>query len=375
MRILQLGRFWNDQHGGIERHVALLSRGLAAQGADVTNLVASADLRGSDTDYEGYRLVQAPSFGKAASTAISPALVGKALAMHVQQAFDVIHLHLPDPLSHLVSMVMPGKAKRVITWHSDIVKQKHLLRLYEPWQRALLQRSDAVVAATHAHFATSSQIPADLPPTKLHVIPYGIDASMLTHAAEQQIASIRAHACGKTLFFALGRHVYYKGFDVLLQAMRSVDGFLILGGDGEMRASLELQAQQIGVAGKVLFAGRIPEAELVAYFHACDVFCLPSVERSEAFGLVQLEAMACGKPVINTGLDNGVNEVSPDGETGLTVPVRDAQALGAAMNRLAQDPGLRELLGGRARQRALGHYSMSQMTERHMALYKGLLAA
>lgn len=185
---------------------------------------------------------------------------------------------------------------------------------------------------------------------------------------------IRQLAGGKLLVYALGRHVYYKGFDVLIRAMRTVDGVLILGGDGLLRESLQAQAEQLGVAGKVLFQGRIPEDQLAAYFHACDVFCLPSVEQSEAFGLVQAEAMACGKPVVNTWLHNGVNEVSRDGETGLTVPVRDPVALAAALTRLAREPELRETLGRNAALRARSEYSMAGMTSAHLALYRELLS-
>jgi glycosyltransferase involved in cell wall biosynthesis len=376
MRILQLGRFWNDEHGGIERHAALLSRGLAERGADVVNLVASPTTAASDEMHDGYRLVQASSFGTLASTAISPALVWRALALHRQQAFDIVHLHLPDPLSHVVSMLLPAKVRRVLTWHSDIVRQKSMLRLYGPWLRKLALQADAIVAATQAHFDTSSQIPPSVPRSRLHVIPYGLDYApvAMTPAIAEQVETLRRQAGGRGLVFALGRHVYYKGFDVLIEAMRTFDGFLVIGGDGPLRPALEAQARQAGVADRVWFSGRIPEADLPSYFHACDVFCLPSVERSEAFGLVQLEAMACGKPVVNTWLHNGVNEVSRHEETGLTVPVRDAPALAGALARLAGDAELRKTLGARARQRALSQYSLAEMADRHLTLYRELLA-
>ena len=106
--------------------------------------------------------------------------------------------------------------------------------------------------------------------------------------------------------FALGRNVYHKGFKVLIEALQHTDTFLILGGDGPLRPQLEQQADALGVGDRVVFSGRIPEEDLAAYLDACDVFCLPSVEQSEAFRLVQLEAMACGKPAVCTQLNNGV---------------------------------------------------------------------
>lgn len=376
MRVLQFGRFWNDQHGGIERHAALLSRELAAHGVDVVNLVAAEGLQGSDITTDGYRLVRAPSFGRAFSTAISPALVLKALALHREKKFDIVHLHLPDPLSHLASLLLPTSIKRVITWHSDIVRQKRLLALYLPFVRRLAFRADALVAATQAHYTSSTQIPQAIPAGRRHVIPYGLDFNTLTltPGTYSLCAQIKAKAAGKPLIFALGRHVYYKGFDILIKAMRQVDALLVLGGDGPLRAELEALAVEEGVAGNIWFTGRIPEVDLPAYFHACDLFCLPSVAQSEAFGLVQLEAMACGKPVVCHQLHNGVNIVNVDGETGLAVPLGVAGGLAAAINRLIADRPLCERLGEQARQRANTGYSLQAMGQRHLALYQELLS-
>jgi glycosyltransferase involved in cell wall biosynthesis len=376
MRVLQFGRFYNNQYGGIERHVAFLSHELAAQGVDVVNLVAADGFQGSDTRIDGYRVIKASSLGMALSTAIAPALVFKALALHREKKFDILHLHLPDPLSHVASLMLPTNVKRVITWHSDIVRQKRLLALYLPFLRRLVSQADALVAATDAHFTSSTQIPKSIPPERRHVIPYGMDFRTLALTPLKGLlsAQIKAKAAGGPLIFALGRHVYYKGFDVLIHAMKQIDALLVLGGDGPLRAELEALADQEGLAGKILFTGRIPEEDLPSYFHACDVFCLPSVEPSEAFGLVQLEAMACGKPVVCTQLNNGVNIVNVAGETGLAVPVRDPVALGAAINRLLEDHLLRERLGQQAQQRAITQYSLQAMAQRHIRLYQDLLS-
>ncbi|MDP3798962.1 MAG: glycosyltransferase [Polaromonas sp.] len=375
MRVLQFGRFWNDQHGGIERHVALLSKELATLGVEVVNLVAAQNLRGSDVTVDGYRLVQVPSLGMVFSTAVAPGLVLKALALHREKKFDVVHLHLPDPLSHLASMVLPAGIKRVITWHSDIIRQKRLLALYEPFLRRTTRQADALVAATQAHFDASTQIPHDIPAQRRHVIPYGLDYAPLVLNPRTAVLrdELRARAQGRGLVFALGRHVYYKGFDVLIEALQHTDAFLILGGDGALRPQLEQQAVAMGVSDRVFFSGRIPEEDLAAYFNACDVFCLPSVEPSEAFGLVQLEAMACGKPVVCTQLNNGVNVVNVDGQTGFAVPVRDPLALGNCLARLLKDDALREKLG----QQALAHtdnYSVPTMAASHVKLYQDLLS-
>lgn len=376
LRVLQFGRFWNDEHGGVERHVDLLCRGLAHAGVEVTNLVAAEGRTTTVSETGGYRLVRAGSWGMWWRTAASPALLHWAWKLHRERPFDVFHLHFPDPLTHLASVLLPAGVPRVVTWHSDIVRQQRLLALYRPWLVREVRRARAVVAATPAHFSSSTQIPADVPQEKRRVIPYGLDFAALDveQVDLQQVAHLKRWAQGKPLLFALGRHVYYKGFEVLMEALPHTDAHLLLGGDGPLRAALEARARALGVSDRVRFVGRIPEAELAAYFHACDVFVLPSVAPSEAFGLVQLEAMACGKPVVCTQLNNGVNFVNPDGVTGLTVPVGDPVALAQAIDRLGHDPDLRERLGRQAQAHALGGFSWGQMTQRHLQLYTELLA-
>jgi glycosyltransferase involved in cell wall biosynthesis len=375
VRVLQFGRFWDEQYGGIQRHVSLLSQGLATQGVEVVNLVASSNLNGSDETDGLYRLVRAPSFGVANSMALSPALVAKALVMHRQKPFDIVHIHFPDPLSHMTSMLLPSNVRRVISWHSDIIRQKRLLALYQPLLSRITRQADALVAATQAHFDGSTQIPKDIPADRRHVIPYGLDYTPLalnvrTAALRDQL---RAQAQQRGLVFALGRHVYYKGFSVLIDAMQYTNAFLMLGGDGPLRPQLEQQAADLGLSDRILFTGQIPEEDLAAYFHACDVFCLPAVERSEAFGLVQLEAMACGKPVVCTQLNNGVNVVNIDGKTGFAAPVRDPVGLGACLAKLLGDPALLQKLGAQAQAHTDG-YLVPSMTASHIKLYQDLLS-
>lgn len=373
MRVLHFGKYWR-QDGGIETHVKTLCRGLTGLGVEVVNLVSSLDKTSSDFITDGYRVVEVPSLGIHFSTSISPAMVGAARRLHQEKPFDVVHLHFPDPMSHLAAMFLPRSIPRVISWHSDIVKQKQLLKLYRPWQYRQVMQSAAIIVPTAAHFSSSTQIPASYPLAKRHIIPYGLDYSP---TVDESILADMAHALrlraqGKFVVFALGRHVGYKGFDVLLEAMQHTEAYLVLGGDGPLRDSLLAQAQQLGVIDRVWFSGRLSAADMAACYQACDVFCLPSVTPNEAFGLVQLEAMACGKPVICTQLNNGVNAVNPHGITGLTVPVQDPIALGQAIETLRLDSALRHRLGQQAQQHALTTYAMQTMCQRHKSLYERL---
>jgi glycosyltransferase involved in cell wall biosynthesis len=173
---------------------------------------------------------------------------------------------------------------------------------------------------------------------------------------------------------SVGRLVYYKGLEYLIRAMADVRGKLVIVGSGPLRGKLERLAAQLGVADRVNFAGVVNNASVKAYYHAAALFVLASVARSEAFGIVQIEAMAAGLPVVNTSLDTGVPLVSVHEETGLTVPIADPRALAAAINRLLDDPNLRQTLGQAGAHRARQEFSQDKMLERTLNLYRDVTA-
>jgi glycosyltransferase involved in cell wall biosynthesis len=176
------------------------------------------------------------------------------------------------------------------------------------------------------------------------------------------------------VILAVGRLVYYKGMKFLIQAMSQIDATLVIIGEGPLRAELEREAAGNGTSGRVTFLGEI-DGNLASYYHACDVLALPSCERSEAFGLVQLEAMACGKPVVNTQIDSGVPYASLDGLTGLTVPPRSSEAMATALNRLLDNNELRMEMGRAARDRVVKEFGIRQMAARTLALYRTVVSS
>jgi rhamnosyl/mannosyltransferase len=175
---------------------------------------------------------------------------------------------------------------------------------------------------------------------------------------------------GDRLVLGVGRLIYYKGFQNLVRAMADVRAIALIAGDGPLASALAAEAARFGVADRVALLGRVNEADLKACYHACDVFVLPSVERSEAFGIVQLEAMVCGKPVVNTWLDSAVPHVSLDGVTGLTVPPNDPAALAVALNALLDDPERRATMGAAARRRVREEFSVELMARRTLEVYR-----
>lgn len=374
MRVLHLGKYWRKD-GGIETHVKTLCKSLASAGLDVVNLVSSVDSSGKEFEIDGYTVVESPTLGVYFSTSISPRMALEASRLHAEHAFDLVHLHFPDPMSHLVSIALPAHIPRVITWHSDIVKQRNLIKLYRPFQLREIMRAKALVAATQSHFNSSTQIPTQYPADQKYSIHFGMDFKWLeqTPAMEKEIHTIKVQAGGRFMVFALGRHVEYKGFDVLLRAIQLTDAYLVLGGKGPLTKQLQALAQELDILDRVSFAGRLTETELAAHYHACDVFCLPSVTPNEAFGIVQLEAMACGKPVICTQLNNGVNEINPHMQTGLTVNPSNSREISQAINQLQNDYALTIQLGLFAKKHASTKFSVKEMLRQHLAVYNKVI--
>jgi rhamnosyl/mannosyltransferase len=371
MRVLCFGRFCDAEPGGIQSHVISLLRSLQDK-VEFLHLVPSRDTQSAHFTLGNVPVIRTASWNVDGSLALSPGLIFQAWRQHRNNPFDIVHLHLPDPMSHLASFAIPASVPRVITWHADIVRQTRLLKFYQPWQDRLLQQAAAIIVATPEHLHSPALSQSGIR-EKAHVIPYGFD--LWRFASPHPLAQVLRDQCsGQHIIFALGRHVSYKGFNILLAAMSLMpdDVQLFLGGVGPLTQDLQQQAETLGIARRVHFLGKILEAELPACYQACDIFCLPSVTQAEAFGIVQVEAMAAGKPVVNTNLGNGVNFVTQDGVTGLTVPPNNSRALAAALQILLQDPTQRLQLGANGRARAESEFSLETMKERTYALYAEL---
>ncbi|MGZ9156282.1 MAG: glycosyltransferase [Candidatus Binatia bacterium] len=375
MKVLHLGKFDGDV-GGIERHLRALLRAMPSE-VKVVNLVANDRATTDSHKRNGYSTVRVASFGSLASVALAPSMPVVARRLHRQNKFDLVHLHFPDPLGQLTAMALPGSVRRVISWHSDVIKQKWALGLYSPVMRPFVRDADALIGATPQHFSTSLQIPEGKRRQIREVIPYGFDPSALATSDDSRHKRdelLREHS-SRPMIFSVGRHVYYKGFDVLVRAMQNLDADLLIGGRGPLTASLVRLAHDLGLAGRVKFVGFIPDSLLVAYYEACDIFCMPSVERSEQFGLVQLEAMYCAKPVVATRLGTGVEYVTLDGETGLLVPPKDPHALANALRALLGNPELRARMGAAGQRRVANVFSVDQMVRKTVDVYRRVLAA
>ena len=373
MRVLQLGKFYYPHMGGIENHLYLLCNELK-RSVDLDVVVSSSGRTSSVEEVNGVQVTRCFALTNVASTSICPTMPLELSG----RRYDVLHFHFPDPMG-VMSYLAGRHAHRhaiVITYHGDIVKQERLLRLYRPFMNRILARADAIIC-TSPDYRDGSGVLASYR-GKCHVIPHGIDLSQfaLTREIEREAASIRARFPGRRIVLAVGRLIYYKGFEYVIRAIREVDAELLLVGTGPLRASLEQTARECGVASRVHFLGEVPAASLAAHYFASDVYALPSVARSEAFAIVQLEAMACGVPIVNTAIPrSGVTYVSRDGESGLTVPPADAPAFAVALSKILDDRPFAQRLGAAGRARVGREFSKEVMGERTLALYRNVTQA
>ena len=369
MRVLCYGRFYDNVPGGMQRHVEHLFSSLKDT-IDFVHLVPSRDFSGHRFTLHGYPVIRTPSWNVDGSLALSPGLITETFRQQKKNNFDLVHLHFPDPMSHLASLAISRKVPRIITWHADIVRQRHMRGIYQPMLISELRKASAIIVATPEHIISSPLLSRSEFTEKIRIIPYGFDLTRFSRP-DPQLQQVRNNHPYRYIF-ALGRHVYYKGFDVLIKAMKRLgeDVHLVLGGEGPLTQTLQSLVVQENLQNRVHILGMINDELLPAYYQGAELFCLPSISTAEAFGIVQVEAMAAGCPVVNTQLNNGVNHVSIDGQTGFTVPPNDVLALAERINYLLAHDELRKTMGLRARERVLSEFSHHAMAEKTLEIYK-----
>jgi glycosyltransferase involved in cell wall biosynthesis len=365
LKVLHVGKFYPPHMGGIETHLQALC-GELCRSVDLRVVVASDDERPVEETMDGVRVSRVPTRLTMASTPLCPGMVGEIRRSNA----DIVHIHLPNPTAVLAYMASGHRGRLVVTYHSDTVRQKVLGPLFSPFLAWIMRRASAIIATSPNYRNTSPVLQQNV--DRCHVIPYGIALEQFEHADPAAVAEVRARY-GERLVLSVGRLVYYKGFEYLIRAMQHVRGRLIIIGDGPLRQKLEQLVMELNLRDKVVLAGEIQNAAVTPYYHAADLFALASIARSEAFGIVQIEAMAAGIPVVNTSLDSGVPFVSLHDKTGLTVPPEDPEKLAAAINRLLDNPGQRAALGRAAQARAREEFAIDVMVGRTFSLYDRIM--
>ncbi len=382
LRVTMVNKYYSPPHlGGVENVVRILSEGLVEHaGAQVRALVSNESRERVEERIGGVEVVRLP---RQLALSSAPVAAGMPRALRDElrrqgpggpEPTDVVNLHSPYPWGELSFLLARLAVPSVVLYHSDIVRQKGLLAAYRPFLERFLDRVDLIVTSS-PNMVRGSEFLAPRA-EKCRVVPFGLPARCLaaTPAVLGRAAELRAAHAGRKMVLFVGRLVYYKGVDILLRAMLRVDADLVVIGRGPLEAQLRSFASASGVARRVTFLPPQDDDELSAWYRAADVLCLPSVARSEAFGLVQIEAHAAGTPVVSTDLPTGVPYANPDGVTGLTVPPGDSLALAAALNRLLNDDDLRARLGRQAQARALREFTVPRMVASTLDVYTEAIA-
>ncbi len=368
LRILHVGKFYPPARGGMERVLQLLAEGERGR-VDTRVLAASSGPRTVEETYRGVPVTRVARFGAVGTVALSPDFprrLGRSRA-------DVVVVHEPNPLG-LLSYWLARPSGRLVVWfHSQVIPHRWFYRFYGPLLRWGLRRADAIVVSSPRLMEHARELAPHR--DKCVVIPFGIDPAPFATTPALQAAVLDARArYGRPLLLFVGRLVPYKGVDILLRALCGLDAHAVIVGSGPLDGELRRLADALAVAQQAHFVGEVSDEELRALYHACDVLVLPSVAPNEAFGVVQLEAMACAKPIVSTDLPTGVPWVNRDGETGLVVPPGDAHALRTSIGRLLEDPVLREKLGRQGRRRLHAEFTVERMVERITDVYAQLRA-
>lgn len=358
MKIVHFAKFFPPEYGGIESVTQALAEDHAAAGYNVDVICFTRNA----TQFEqigrlGLRRVKVRR--EIGSQPVAFSYLGACGA--AARDADVVHVHAPNMLAALAVVLLPRRIRVVVHWHADIQNKGAIGRLVRPLERAMLLRADIVIATTQAYAEASTALAAFR--DRIKVIPIGI-ADL---KAEQKFE------IGTTPYvLSIGRLVPYKGLNVLLDAVpmvRSKVEFRIVG-TGPQLAALEAQSSRLGITDKVKFMGQVGQTELQRLIAGTAVFCLPSVNRLEAFGVVLLEAMRAGRPIITTNIrGSGVPWVNL---TGVKIPVNDPKALAEAIDRLVTAPEECTRLGKLARSRFLTHFSRKAMSDEFLSVYQGL---
>lgn len=368
VKILHLYKtYFPDSYGGIEQVIYQLARGSVERGHNVDVLSLSKDAHAGAIKLEGHNAHRAHLDFEAASTGFSFTVFRK--FAELARAADIIHYHFPWPFLDVVHFVTRTSKPTVLTYHSDIVRQKQLLKLYRPLMMRLLGSVDRIVATSPNYLATSQVL--NRFQAKTRVIPIGLDRSSYGLPSEEALQRWRVRV-GDGFFLFVGMLRYYKGLHILLDAVAGTGLPVVIVGSGPMEQELRARAEELKLSN-VFFLGKLSDEDKVALLTLCFAVVFPSHLRSEAFGISLLEGAMFGKPMISSEIGTGTTFINIHGETGLVVAPADANAFRQAMRYLVEHPLDAKRMGENASRRYRQLFTADKMVSQYLELYGELL--
>lgn len=369
MKILQVGKFYPIR-GGVEKVMYDLMLGLSERQIRCDMLCASTEGHPAENitlnDYAKIFIV--PTQVKAAATMLAPAMITRLRA--IAKDYDIIHIHHPDPMAALALFLSGYKGKVVLHWHADILKQKNLLKLYKPLQSWLIKRANIIVGTTPVYVEESPFLQSVQ--HKIDFIPIGV---LPIKADLERTSILQKKYEGKKVIFSLGRLVEYKGYEFLIRAATELppDYHIVIAGKGSLQEELQNLILELGVQDRVSLLGFVDDETAYAYFQIATLFCLPSILKTEAFAIVQIEAMSCRKPIVSTNIaGSGVPWVNANRVSGIVVEPEQSVQLASAIKELCTNDELYAKLATGAKMRFEQYFTRDVMIDKTISIYNQL---
>ena len=371
LRVLHFFKtYYPDSFGGIEQVIFQMCKGTARYGFTCEVLTLSPNAHEAPIEFSGHLVHQARLDFQVASTGFSLSAFRKFRELASQA--DIVHYHYPWPFMDLVHFITRHGKPTVVTYHSDIVKQKTLLKIYRPLKNYFLRSVDRIVATSPNYLATSSVL--NRYRNKVIKITYGLDKSTYPAPAPELLENWRSKLGGVQRFFLfVGMLRYYKGLHILLDAVQGTDYPVVIVGAGPVEAELKAHAARLGLRN-IHFLGAVSDEDKVALLQLCYAVVFPSHLRSEAFGISLLEGAMFGKPMISSEIGTGTSYINVNGETGVVVSAGNPAAFREAMCYLWNNPDVAAEMGKRAEARYWRLFTAERMAESYANLYRDLLS-
>lgn len=371
-KIIHFGKYYPPDFGGVESITERLAIRFSSDDETSVNVVCFSKNNFLERKTQnGVQIFRAPTSFVISSQPLGWQYIS--LCLRLSKNVNLIHLHAPNILAAITALLVPRNIPLLVHWHSDVVKKGALGYLVRPLEKCLLSRSNLILATSepYANFSRTLR----LFKTKVSVVPLGISDPTIENSPSLPHKLLN-WINGRKIILGVGRLVPYKGFDVLIDACDQLleDSAVVIVGDGHMKHLLSNKIRTMGLKDKVILVGSVGDEILHALFSNAYLFCLPSTERSEAFGVVLLEALANGLPIVATKIEgSGVAWVNLDGVTGINVPVKNAKALADACNSILSSQEQRAQYSFNARSRYLSEFTEDLFFRRMNKAYEKIL--
>lgn len=371
IKVLHVYRtFFPDTQGGLEETIRQIAKSSKELGAEVRVLTISKLVRKETwIEFDDIEVIQLPELVEISSCNIPYS--GIVTFRKLAKWADVVHFHFPWPFADILKLFVPNNTRTVLTYHSDIIRQRFLSGFYSPLMHHFLNSVDRIVSTSPNYLATSDILKRYK--DKVEIIPIGLSLTSYPEVDDAKLQEVKEEV-GEGFFLFVGVIRYYKGLHILLNAAIDADFKIVIVGSGPIEDELKKQAEFLSLEN-VTFLGRVDNATKVALFKLCRAVVFPSYLRSEAFGVTLLEGAMFEKPLISTEIGTGTSYVNQHKETGLVVPPSDSHALRAAMDMLYEDNALAEQYGKNAKTRFFSCFTAQTMSEQYVGLYKRLISS